>query len=104
MSADEACYALGFPRYYWGHYCSTPARVTNEKQARNRHTYRFEKCPTDKYALKGGSGGPVINRNGELIAMQQSSDYFPDVGKFYGSGLTSAILHNMLMRLKGKEK
>lgn len=104
VNVGEACYALGFPRHHWGYYCSTPARVTNEKQEQNRYTYRFERYPTDKYAMKGASGGPVINAQRELIAMQQSSDLYSEEHKFYGTGVTAQIIFNMFMRVKGKEK
>lgn len=105
IKEDEIHHVLGFPRYHSGNFCATPVSITREKEEKNRHTYVF--CmhrPTDIYAMAGSSGGSVINTRGELIAMQQSTDLQPNQQEFYGSGVTSEIIYNMFMSVKGKEK
>lgn len=104
VSDGDACRVLGFPLINNGIFCATLAKITLSREETNRHVYQFLSCPTDKRVLKGTSGGPVVNSRGEIMAMQQSTDLPPDEGAFYGSGLTSEIIYNFFMKVKGKAK
>lgn len=101
---DDECWVFGFPLINRGRFCAVPAKITLEIKEKYRHVYRFVKCPKDKFALKGTSGGSVVNRCGKLIAMQQSTDLPPGENAFYGSGVNSNVIYNVFMKIKGGDK